>query len=47
MKYVQWKGGANVPDAISLYGRINEGENSLLNNLYNPAYGMIGGQING
>lgn len=37
------EGGANVPDAISLYGRINEGENSLLNNLYNPAYGMIGG----
>lgn len=36
-------GGANVPEAQSLYGRINEGENTMLNNLYNPAYGMIGG----
>lgn len=36
-------GGANVSDAFSLYNRITSGSNSMLDNLYNPAYGMIGG----
>lgn len=34
--------GANVPEAVTLYQRINGADNGMLNNLYNPAYGMIG-----
>ncbi|MDR2913890.1 MAG: RagB/SusD family nutrient uptake outer membrane protein [Tannerella sp.] len=36
-------GGANVPEAFTLYERITGADNTLLNNMYNPAYGMIGG----